>query len=699
MLAMSTIVGASFAQLVTEPATSFVSNDILNPGRLNPAKSNLNKALGTEFWASDFSTPADWTVDNGTAASPNGWTIGTATSANLAAFNPTGGGNYALVKNGTNTTDAPVGGIYTLTTAAPIDVTTLSGSNEAILKFEQYGARFNDVQEVQVSTDGSNFTTVYDNSDIPVLSNTGGAPYDNPDEVTVNISTDIAANPGTVWIRFNWTSAFPTNTTPGAWYTYGWFIDNVSLTSLPDNDLVVTDVAWGAPSAIFGLVEYSMVPTSQVTDYSFAAFVSNEGVNDADNATLTVTANTGGYSGTASAVNIPAGYVDSVLEVAPVFSVPATVESYQIDWALTSDVADDVPANNAIDPSIFDVTEFIYAKDNDVIGGAVDYAGDNPVEVGNAFTVFSPQTLHAVDFVVGDGTDAGAEVLVHLYEVTVVGGALDYNKVASSALEYIITASDVASNATVSVKLGTPYPLSAGTDYMVSVEGYGGAGTAFAVASSGSHIGYYSENGDPFGRFIDVNPMIRMNFENALSVSVASNSSANPICIGDVVNFTSNTEGGVAPYSFSWNFGDGTTSILANDSHTFASGGNKTITFTVTDDTAPTAQSTTETLTVTVGNCYTSINENSLNTVLVSQNMPNPFNERSVVNFELASSEMVTFEILDVTGKLVRTMNLGNLNSGAHSVEVDAKELNSGVYYYSIITSDSKVTNKMVVKK
>ncbi len=703
---MSTIVGASFAQLATEPATSRVVNDILNPTRLNPVKanSNSNKALGTEFYSNDFSTSSDWTIVNsGQTAADFGWSIGTVTNSWYfgSGINSTSGGNYAVVNNGNAVNGTQATGVeYTMTTTSAIDVLSLGGSSSAILKFQQTGARFNDDQLVQISTDGNNFTTVYDNGDLPATVSGDNNDYVNPMDVSVNISSVLAAgNASTVWIRFTWTSVDPQSTNPNLWIAYGWFIDDVSLTSLPDNDLVVTDAVWGAPSSIFGLVEYSMIPTTQVTDYSFAAFVSNEGVNDADNATLTVTANTGGYSGTASAVTIPAGYVDSVLEVAPVFSVPATLQSYQIDWALTSDVADDVPANNAIAPSIFDVTEFIYAKDNDVIEGTINYAGDNPVEVGNIFTCFSAEQLHAIDFVVGNGTDAGAEVLVHLYEVTVVGGALDYNKVASSTLEYTITPADVASNATVSVKLGSPYSLVAGTDYMVSVEGYGGAGTAFAVANSGSHVGAYSENGDPFARYIDVNPMIRMNFENALATTASFTTSANPICKGDVVTFNSTSTGGVAPYTFSWNFGDGSTSNLANDTHTFSVSGPQSVTFTVTDDTAPTQQTATETLTFNVGNCFTAIDENSLNTVLVSQNMPNPFNERSVVNFELASSEAVTFEILDVTGKLVRTINLGNLNSGAHSIEVDAKELNSGVYYYSIITGNSKVTNKMVVKK
>lgn len=692
---MSAIVGSSFAQMALEPATTHVSD------RLYPAKptTNLNKALGTEFWSDDFSVAATWTIDNdGQTDADKGWTIGTTNNSNFfpTAITSTSGGNYAQVKNGDGSATSVVGAVYTMTTTAPIDVATLAGSNSAILKFQQYGARFNDLQEVQISTNGTAFTTVYDNQDLPILSQTSNFTYPNPMDISVNISTAIAANPSTVWIRFSWTSNFPQSTAQGAWFTYGWFIDDVRLETLSDNDLVVTDTRWGAGSNTFGLVEYSKIPTSQVSEMAFVADVNNEGANDAKNATLAIDINSGLFTSSFVADSIVAGTIDTLLITDPTFTPPATVASYTVDWMLTSDSTDDVPVNNMIASSNFDVTEFIYSRDNGVVDGSIDFGADNPVEFGNHFTAYAATDLQAIDFVVGSGSDAGAEVLVHLYEVSVIGGALSYNKVASSSIEYTLTSADVGTNAKVSVKLDAPYTLVAGMDYVASVEGYGGAGTAFAVASSGTHSGFFSENGDDFGFFGDVHPMIDMNFENVLVTTAEGSSNATPVCIGDVFNFTSNTTGGVAPYTFSWNYGDGTTSTLANDTHAFASAGQKTVTFTVTDAAAGSA---TETFNVIVGNCFTSIEENSLNGVLVSQNMPNPFNGSSLVNFELASSEVVTFEILDVAGKLVRTMNLGNLNSGAHSIVIDAEDLNSGVYYYSIITSNSKVTNKMVVQK
>jgi PKD repeat protein len=66
------------------------------------------------------------------------------------------------------------------------------------------------------------------------------------------------------------------------------------------------------------------------------------------------------------------------------------------------------------------------------------------------------------------------------------------------------------------------------------------------------------------------------------------------------VSFTGSATGGTAPYSYSWNFGDGSaTSTTQNPSHAYSTAGTYTATLTVTDSSSP-VKSATSTVTVTV---------------------------------------------------------------------------------------------------
>jgi PKD repeat protein len=73
------------------------------------------------------------------------------------------------------------------------------------------------------------------------------------------------------------------------------------------------------------------------------------------------------------------------------------------------------------------------------------------------------------------------------------------------------------------------------------------------------------------------------------SVSVASvvtgdfSLSATSIAAGQSVSFTSTISGGVPPYTYFWNYGDGSTDTGASTTHTFTNSGNYNVTVMVTD--------------------------------------------------------------------------------------------------------------------
>ncbi len=88
------------------------------------------------------------------------------------------------------------------------------------------------------------------------------------------------------------------------------------------------------------------------------------------------------------------------------------------------------------------------------------------------------------------------------------------------------------------------------------------------------------------------------------------------------------------------------------------------------------------------------VNEN-ITSIVVS---PNPANEIVTLSFSLTRSEEITFEMTDVAGRIVMQENLGTINSGLNSKKINVSNLNSGIYLYSIISSEGFKSGKLIVK-
>ncbi len=60
---------------------------------------------------------------------------------------------------------------------------------------------------------------------------------------------------------------------------------------------------------------------------------------------------------------------------------------------------------------------------------------------------------------------------------------------------------------------------------------------------------------------------------------------------------------------------------------------------------------------------------------------------------------IVTLNVYDVTGRLVQTLVNENLQSGSYEVTFNGENLNSGVYFYKLITSGFTETKRMLMIK
>jgi photosystem II stability/assembly factor-like uncharacterized protein len=69
---------------------------------------------------------------------------------------------------------------------------------------------------------------------------------------------------------------------------------------------------------------------------------------------------------------------------------------------------------------------------------------------------------------------------------------------------------------------------------------------------------------------------------------------------------------------------------------------------------------------------------------ILDQNYPNPFNPTTAISFQLSAVSDVKLIVSDLLGHVVATLAQGVYPEGRYSVEFDAKELSSGVYFCTL---------------
>jgi hypothetical protein len=512
LLALNTVAQApkqySFQDLIKHPAQGISQNP-------------EEKSLGITLWSDNFTFDSTWVINNdGQTGIDYGWNINNSSDGWWAAsgINSTSGGKYAELVNGDPTASPGTQAldvVYTITTADSIDIVALGGTNQVSLQFQQYGARFNDLQEFQISTDGVNFITVGSNADMTVLSSAGGSAYPNPNNKVINLANFLPANPSPIWIRFSWTTAFPSSATnPNVWVTYGWYIDDVKIVTNPTNDLSVTASTWGTAG-----LNYYQIPTTQVAPIDFSASVFNGGQNTQYNAKLNVNVNSGVFTGSSAPANIPS--LDSLdMTTSTSFTPPANTASYTVVRTITSDSTDDVPANNALPNLNFSVTNYIYARDNNTVSGNTSNGADG-FEAGNLFDIWADQTLKAINVrLVGggaSGTTIGTEIYARLYSIDPNSGEFVFEE---ESAPLVVASNNLNTNLV--MQLQTPVNMLANTTYLAVVGSYTGGLRIANAGTSEPQTSFFLEGNDISSTtnlfYQTSTPYVRLNFDPSVGL-------------------------------------------------------------------------------------------------------------------------------------------------------------------------------------
>ena len=87
------------------------------------------------------------------------------------------------------------------------------------------------------------------------------------------------------------------------------------------------------------------------------------------------------------------------------------------------------------------------------------------------------------------------------------------------------------------------------------------------------------------------------------------------------------------------------------------------------------------------------------NSLLLVQNYPNPFNPTTTISFDLPVAGNVSLKVFNTSGKEVATLVNETRSAGYYSVNFNASNLSSGVYYYRLEANGISKVMKMALVK
>ncbi|MFN6085100.1 MAG: T9SS type A sorting domain-containing protein, partial [Fluviicola sp.] len=84
-------------------------------------------------------------------------------------------------------------------------------------------------------------------------------------------------------------------------------------------------------------------------------------------------------------------------------------------------------------------------------------------------------------------------------------------------------------------------------------------------------------------------------------------------------------------------------------------------------------------------------------TIILDQNVPNPFAEQSVINFSIPETvKKAQIHFYNQEGRIIQTVDV--IERGLGSVTVFGADLSSGVYTYTLVADGQIVATKKMMK-
>ena len=188
---------------------------------------------------------------------------------------------------------------------------------------------------------------------------------------------------------------------------------------------------------------------------------------------------------------------------------PSAVGNYAATVTLTADSTDDDPSNNTLNNVNFEVTNYIYARDNGQVQGSTNRP--NGFQVGNLFEIFQDQLLKGIDVRLDGSTAVGTEVYARIY-------SLDNGNFAFLAESdpLILTSGDISTNLT--MELNTPVTLNSGQAYLAVVGTFSSDMSVANAGTTDAQTSFLFREDDQTWYYTLNVPYVRLNFDPTISL-------------------------------------------------------------------------------------------------------------------------------------------------------------------------------------
>lgn len=622
-------------------------------------------------FSNDLSDAADWTLDNDDQGT---WEWRTETSDLVDQYmgmmaSATADNGFMEFNAIQFLFDGPVATQESTFEYTGSEIIDCSALTDVIITFNQRYRAYNvDQTFVEVSNDGgSNWESFQINEDF--VTNEPAV----QGELSVNI-TGVAAGVADLKIRFRWRSDYladnPDSTQDDMdsfGSGYGWSVDDISVSSPPLNELVIgttwyqnffeiQEQAEYLDRDLMNAAEYHTQPFHSLRAFNFACIVSNAGTMDQNNVKMVVTVTDvdGAESihESADGFVLTAGSSDTLraYDVMPSnWVADATPGTFTIDFEVVQDEEDELPGNNV------GVSLFTRISDDNFTGPIGDggavlmHSNSNTVSPNTTATNLEDDAIHAnrLTFDESDTDRYIVGIQFAIQEETEPGEQILLN-----VRKGAVTEEDGPGN---EMELFFSYDEEE-LPYITNEDD-------FTTSSTPVWITYAL----PMGILIEPNTI----YQPEIMLPVVGV----PYCLVAATSGRTSTVG--VFYYFP-------------EPSTGAQGWNQwsTVEYCLRFVTSPTADVSTGIDDITIENG-----------VKLMQNYPNPFNDVTRIQYQFDETSAASLEVYDMSGKLVFTENLGIVSqNSANSYMFNKGSLASGMYTYSIVTDNNRITRKMTIE-